>query len=163
MTTEHRGAAGPYTEYDGLPVLHATELNLPLLHPYAAVTPGRYVTPGGGRLTIKKTTAHIQITLDHLGCPAQLTDDKNAAFKRLGLAAEGRCLHAGCTHRVSDAGAVLRSFKVRAGTIGLAGFVRAALAVELGDFAPVARLLGETEALVGPVRQAGEEDQASDG
>ncbi|MFE2038208.1 DUF6420 family protein [Streptomyces scopuliridis] len=48
MTTEHRGAAGPYTEYDGLPVLRATETGLPLLHPYAAVAIGRYVTPGGG-------------------------------------------------------------------------------------------------------------------
>jgi len=26
MTTEHRGVAGPYTSYDGLPVLHATEV-----------------------------------------------------------------------------------------------------------------------------------------
>nr|WP_231717300.1 DUF6420 family protein [Streptomyces paludis] len=57
-TTEHRGAAGPYIEYDGLPVLHATETGLPLLHPYGAVSPGRYVTPGGGRLTIKEDGVH---------------------------------------------------------------------------------------------------------
>ncbi|MEU9983577.1 DUF6420 family protein [Streptomyces sp. NPDC050856] len=31
MTIQHRGAAGPYTEYDNLPVLHATETDLPLL------------------------------------------------------------------------------------------------------------------------------------
>ncbi|GAA3352551.1 hypothetical protein GCM10017744_002010 [Streptomyces antimycoticus] len=30
-------------------------------------------------------TAHIRIRLHHLGCPAQLTEEKDAAFKRLGL------------------------------------------------------------------------------
>ncbi|MFE4931230.1 DUF6420 family protein [Streptomyces sp. NPDC056647] len=70
------------------PGVPGTEIGLPLLHPYGTVAPGRYVTPGGGRLTIKEAGAHIRITLDHLGCPAQLTKEKNAAFKRLGLAAE---------------------------------------------------------------------------
>jgi hypothetical protein len=37
MTSEHRGAAGPYVECDDLPVLHATEKDLPLLHPYGMV------------------------------------------------------------------------------------------------------------------------------
>nr|WP_244933898.1 DUF6420 family protein [Streptomyces kasugaensis] len=46
MTTEHRGAAGPYTEYNGLTVLHATETGLPLLHPNGPVPDGRCVTPG---------------------------------------------------------------------------------------------------------------------
>ncbi|MEU7206081.1 DUF6420 family protein [Streptomyces sp. NPDC045470] len=165
MTTdEHRGLAGPYTEYDGLPALHATEARLPLLHPYADAAVGRYVTPGGGRLTVREAGAHRQITLDHLGCPAQLTEEKNAVFRRLGLAAEGHCLHAGCRHRAADAGAVFRSFQLRAGSIGLTVFVRAALAVELGDYSPVDRLLQEAEALAGPVRTAsGTKGQADAG
>ena len=165
MTTEDRGMAGPYIEYDGLPVLHPTETSLPLIHPYATVTAGRYVTPGGGRLTIRppEKPGHIRISLDHLGCPAQLTEEKNAAFKRLALAAEGHCVHAGCRHHAAYGGGVLRSFEVRDGSITLTAFVRAALAVELGDFGPADRLLQESEALAGPVRQEGEEDQASDG
>ncbi|MER5617566.1 DUF6420 family protein [Streptomyces sp. NPDC002215] len=166
MTSEHRGAAGPYTEYDNLPVLHATETGLPLLHPYAAVAVGRYVTPGGGRLTVRESGAHFQITLDHLGCPAQLTEEKNALFKRLGLAAEGHCLHAGCRHHAADSEAVLRSFQLRTGSIDLTAFVRAALAVELGDERPADLLLQGAEALVGPVRkesQRAEDEQASAG
>ncbi|MER5252294.1 DUF6420 family protein [Streptomyces sp. NPDC002855] len=169
MTIEHRGAAGPYTKYDGLPVLHATEVKLPLIHPYAPVTAGRYVTPGGGRLTIPelaKNAAHLRVTRDHLGCPAQHTEEKNAAFKRLALATEGYCLQAKCRHAAAYAGGVLRSFEVRTGSIPLTAFVRAALAVELGDFALADRLLQETEARFGPVRQAeelGEEDQAEAG
>lgn len=157
MTIERRGAAGPYAEYDNLPVLHATETSLPLLHPYGTVAPGRYVTPGGGRLTIEESGTHVRIKLDHLGCPAQVTEEKNADFKRLGLAAEGHCLHAGCRHPAADAQAVLRTFQVRTGSIDLTAFVRAALAVELGDYRPVDLLLKETEALVGPVRQVGDE------
>ncbi|MET9562513.1 DUF6420 family protein [Streptomyces tauricus] len=162
MTTEDRGVAGPYTAYDGLPALHATETDLPLIHPYGPVAPGRYVTPGGGRLTIRppETPAHTRITLDHLGCPAQLTDEKNAAYKRLALAAEGHCVHAGCRHDAAYTDGVLRIFEMRTTSITLAKFVRAALAVELGDFTPVDRLLQETEALAGPVGQR-EADQAS--
>ncbi|MEU9485893.1 DUF6420 family protein [Streptomyces decoyicus] len=162
MTIEHRGAAGPYTQYDHLPGLHATETGLPLLHPYATVAAGRYVTPGGGRLTVRTTGAHFLITLDHLGCPAQLTEAKTAAYRRLGLAAEGHCLHAGCRHHGSDAGAVLRSFHLRSGSIDLTAFVRAVLAVELGDERPTDRLLKDAEALAGPVRPTnaqGKEDQ----
>ncbi|AQW50731.1 DUF6420 family protein [Streptomyces violaceusniger] len=160
MTSEHRGGAGPYIEYGNLPVLHATETDLPLLHPYGAVAVGgRYVTPGGGRLTVRKDGKHFQITLDHLGCPAQLTEEKTALFKRLGLAAKGHCLHAGCGHHVADAGAVLRSFHLRTGSIDLTAFVRAALAVELGDQHPVDRLLQDAEALVGPVRGADPQDE----
>ncbi|MFE4574604.1 DUF6420 family protein [Streptomyces chartreusis] len=163
MAIEHNGIAGPYFEYDGLPALHAVDQDLPLIHPYAPVAPGRYVTPGGGRLTIRPPgePAHIRITLDHLGCPAQLTDEKNTAYKRLALAAEGHCVHAGCRHRAAYADGMLRIFEVRTGSIALAAFVRAALAVELGDFTPTDRLLQETEALAGPVRQEG--DQASGG
>ncbi|MEU9985258.1 DUF6420 family protein [Streptomyces sp. NPDC048045] len=40
----------------------------------------------------------------HSGCAV-----KTALFRRLGLATEGHCLHAGCRRRVADAGAVLRS------------------------------------------------------
>ncbi|MGW1544420.1 DUF6420 family protein [Streptomyces sp. NPDC002309] len=165
MAIEHNGIAGPYTEYDGLPALHAVDKDLPVIHPYPPVTPGRYVTPGGGRLTIHppEKSAHIRITLDHLGCPAQLTDEKNAAFKRLALAAEGHCVHAGCRHRAAYADGVLRIFEVCNGSVALAAFVRAALAVELGDFAPVDRLWRESEELAGPVRREGEEGQVSGG
>ncbi|MGW0672286.1 DUF6420 family protein [Streptomyces sp. NPDC002746] len=111
---------------------------------------GRYVTPGGGRLTVRKDGKHLQITLDNLGCPAQFTTEKTVLFERLGLAAEGHCFHAGCRHHVSAAGAVLRSFALRAGGIDLTAFVRAALAIELGDERPVDRLLKDVEALAGP-------------
>ncbi|MEU9384578.1 DUF6420 family protein [Streptomyces sp. NPDC048279] len=165
MAIEHNGIAGPYLDYDGLPAKHVVDKDLPLIHPYAPVTPGRYLTPGGGRLTIRpaEMRAHIRITLDHLGCPAQLTDEKNAAFKRLALAAEGYCVQAGCRHRAAYADGVFRIFEVRNGSIALAAFVRAALAVELGDFAPTDRLVQEAEALAGPVRREGEDDQASGG
>ncbi|MFE2038209.1 DUF6420 family protein [Streptomyces scopuliridis] len=104
---------------------------------------------------------HFQITLDHLGCPAQLTEEKNAVFKRLGLAAEGYCLHAGCRHHAADAQAVLRSFQLRTGSIDLTAFVRAALAVELGDERPADLLLQDAEAPVGPVRR--EDPQGGEG
>lgn len=128
--------------------------DLPLIHPYAPVTPGRYLTPGGGRLTIRPTEmrAHIRITLDHLGRPAQVTDEKNTAFKRLALAAEGYCVQARCRHRVAYADGVFRIFEVRNGSIARTAFVRAMLAIELGDFAPADRLVQEAEALTGPVR-----------
>ncbi|GGV13330.1 hypothetical protein GCM10010260_60460 [Streptomyces filipinensis] len=70
---------------------------------------GRHVTPGGSRLTVREDGKHLQVTVDHLGCPAQLAEEKTALFRRLGLATEGHCPHAGCRHRVADAGAVLRS------------------------------------------------------
>lgn len=165
MAIEHNGIAGPYVEYDGLPALHAVDKDLPLIHPYGPMTPGRYVTPGGGRLTLRpaEIRAHVRITLDHLGCPAQLTEEKNAAFKRLALAAEGHCVHSGCRHRPAYADGVYRIFEVRNASITLAAFVRAALAVVLGDFAPADRLVQEAEALVGPVRREDEENQASGG
>ncbi|MFJ4745448.1 DUF6420 family protein [Streptomyces sp. NPDC088775] len=155
--TEDRGAAGPYIEYDGLPVLHGSEVKLPLIHPYAPVEAGRYVTPGGGRLTIRKAeknAAHLRITLDHLGCPAQCTEEKDAAFRRLALAAEGYCVQAGCRHRAAFGDGVLRCFEVRTGSIPLVAFVRAILAVELGDPSLADRLVEEAEARVGPVRPA---------
>ncbi|MFH8520264.1 DUF6420 family protein [Streptomyces gelaticus] len=166
--TEDRGAAGPYIEYDGLPVLHGSEVKLPLIHPYAPVEAGRYVTPGGGRLTIRKAekNAHLRITLDHLGCPAQCTPEKDAAFRRLALAAEGYCVQAGCRHLAAFGGGVLRSFEIRTGSIPLAAFVRAALAVELGDERPVDRLVQDAEAVAGPMRPAnarGEEGQEEAG
>ena len=83
--------AGQYTAFDGLPPLHARETALPRIHPYDDVVPGRYITPGSGQLAIEKATgAHHRITLDHLGCDAQTTADKEDAFKRLALAAEGQ-------------------------------------------------------------------------
>ncbi|MET8613916.1 DUF6420 family protein [Streptomyces misionensis] len=115
---------------------------------------------------MRTSGARFQITLDHLGCPAQLTDGKNALYKRLGLAAEGHCPRAGCRHYAADAEGVLRSFQVRLGSIDLSAFVRAALAIELGDKRPTDLLLQETEALAGPVRRKGgrgEEAQASAG
>jgi hypothetical protein len=62
-----------------------------------------------------KNAAHLRITLDHLGCPARETMGKNAAFRRLPLAAEGYCIHAKCRHR--PAGGVLRSFEARTGPL----------------------------------------------
>jgi hypothetical protein len=56
---------------------------------------------------------------------------------------------------------VHRFFEVRKGSIALTPFVRAALAVELGDFSLTDWLMQESEALAGPVRQDGEGDQAS--
>ncbi|GGY71346.1 hypothetical protein GCM10010363_60790 [Streptomyces omiyaensis] len=170
MTTEDHGAAGPYIEYDGLPVLHGTEVKLPLIHPYAPVpASGRYITPGGGRLTIRKAeknAVHLRITLDHLGCPAQCTEEKNTAFRRLALAAEGYCVAAGCRHHPAFSDGVLRCFEVRTGVVPLAVFVRAVLAVELGDLSLAGRLVEEAEARFGPVRRAQEpdvEDQAEAG
>ncbi|GAA2605145.1 hypothetical protein GCM10010304_63660 [Streptomyces roseoviolaceus] len=138
MTSVHRGAAGPYG---------------------TVAVGSRSVTPGGGRLTVRKAGAHFQITRDHVGCLAQLAEEKTGLLKRLGLAAEGHCLQAGCRHRAADAGAVLRSFQLRTGSIDLTAFVRAALAVELGDERPVDRLLQDAEALVGPVRRAAPQNQ----
>ncbi|MFE1250125.1 MULTISPECIES: DUF6420 family protein [Streptomyces] len=165
MAIEHNGIAGPYFEYDGLPAQHVVDKDLPLIHPYGPVTPGRYLTPGGGRLTIRpaEMRAHVRITLDHLGCPAQFTDEKNAAFKRLALAAEGYCVQARCRHSAAYADGVFRIFEVRNESIALATFVRAALAVELGDFTLADRLVQEAEALAGPVRREGEGEQVSGG
>ncbi|AIV38994.1 DUF6420 family protein [Streptomyces sp. CCM_MD2014] len=165
MAIEHNGSAGPYFEYDGLPAQHVVDKDLPLIHPYGPVTPGRYLTPGGGRLTIRpaEMRAHVRITLDHLGCPAQFTDEKNAAFKRLALAAEGYCVQARCRHSAAYADGVFRIFEVRNESIALATFVRAALAVELGDFTLADRLVQEAEALAGPVRREGEGEQVSGG
>ncbi|MFI1067886.1 DUF6420 family protein [Streptomyces spororaveus] len=153
MTTEHHGVAGPYTEYDGLPALHAGESDLPLLHPYGPVPDnGRCLTPGGGRLTVGSSGRHCRITLDHLGCSAQDTEEKGEAFRRLALAGEGHCLLAGCRHQAAHQGGLLRSFEFPAGSIETTAFVRALLAVELGDDGPASRLLQEAEALAGPVR-----------
>ncbi|MFD3700033.1 DUF6420 family protein [Streptomyces sp. NPDC058646] len=144
MTTEHRGVAGPYTEYDGLPALHATETDLPLLHPYGPVPEdGRCVTPGGGRLTVRSSGRHQRITLDHLGCPAQDTEEKAGVYRRLALAGEGHCLPAGCRHEAAHQGGILRSFEFPAGSIETITFVRALLAVELGDEGPATRPCGK--------------------
>ncbi|MGW5768655.1 DUF6420 family protein [Streptomyces longwoodensis] len=40
---------------------------------------------------------------DHPGCPAQLTDEKDRAQKRLALAAEGYCVQSGWRHRAAHA------------------------------------------------------------
>ncbi|MGW6308291.1 DUF6420 family protein [Streptomyces niveus] len=152
MTTEHRGAAGPYIEYDGLPVLHATETGLPLLHPYGPLPADRCLTPGGGRLTVRHGGVHHRVTLDHHGCPAQVTEEKDAAFRRLALAMEGPCLRAGCRHDIAYRRGVHRSFEFLAGSVEITVFVRALLAVELGDTGPVDRLAATTADLVGPPR-----------
>ncbi|WP_306191425.1 DUF6420 family protein [Streptomyces sp. MK5] len=67
--TEDRGAAGPYIEYDGLPVLHGRETGLPLAHPYGPLDAERSLTPGGGRLTVQRTAAHHRITLTTSAVP----------------------------------------------------------------------------------------------
>ncbi|MFF0171162.1 DUF6420 family protein [Streptomyces prasinus] len=148
--TEDRGAAGPYIEYDGLPVLHGREAGLALAHPYGPLDAERSLTPGGGRLTVQRTAAHHRITLDHLGCPAQATTQKNAAFQRLALAAEGHCAQQGCRHRAAYRGGVLRHFEFPVGSIEPTAFLRALLAIELGDFSLADRLTATTAELVGP-------------
>ncbi|WP_329167796.1 DUF6420 family protein [Streptomyces sp. NBC_01685] len=45
----------------------------------------------------------------------------------------------------------MRCFEVRTGSILLAAFVRAVLAIELGDLTPAGRLIEEAEARFGPV------------
>lgn len=98
----------------------------------------------------------------HAGCASGALgalEGQEAGFERLGLAAEGHCLHAGCRHHVAAAGAVLRSFALRTGSIELTAFVRAALAIELGDERPVDLLLKDAEALAGPVRPADPQDE----
>ncbi|MFH9742616.1 DUF6420 family protein [Streptomyces roseolus] len=122
---------------------------------------GRYITPGGGRLTIRKAeknAAHLRFTLDHLGCPVQCTEEKNTAFRRLALAAEGYCVAAGCRHHPAFSDGVLRCFEARTSTVPLAVFVRTVLAVELGDRSLADRLVEEAKARFGPVRQAQEPD-----
>lgn len=71
--------------------------------------------------------------------------------------------YAGCHHRPEYKDSALRLFEVITEGITLTAFVRAALAVELGDFTPTDRLLQEVEALAGSVRREGERDQAADG
>ncbi|MGW1037849.1 DUF6420 family protein [Streptomyces antibioticus] len=163
--SEDRGAAGPYVAYDGLPALHGSEIKLPLIHPYTVtVEAGRYITPGGGRLTIRKAetrAAHLRITLDHLNCPLQLTAEKNTEFKRLAFASEGYCVHAGCRHHAAFSSGVLRCFEVRTDAIPLTPFVRAVLGIELGDLAPASRIVKEAEARFGPIRLG--EDGAEEG
>ncbi|MGX1727995.1 DUF6420 family protein [Streptomyces diastaticus] len=162
MSTENNphGAAGPYTRFDGLPPLHRRELSLPRIHPYDTAAPGRYITPGGGRLTIETSTAHHHITLDHLGCDAQTTPPKEEAFKRLALASEGKCVLAGCAHRARySIGNVYRTFQARTDWITLTAFVRALLAIELGDFGPADALATRTSTDVGhPPRRPGSRD-----
>jgi hypothetical protein len=147
-----RGVLGPYVTFDGLPPLRRGELALRQLHPYGAVAVGRYVTPGGGRLTIEKVGVHHRITLDHLGCDAQTTAAKEEAFKRLALAAEGQCLLAGCAHRPRYVVNVYRCFLARTDRMPPVPFVRALLAIELGDFGPTDALAARTTAEVGPPR-----------
>ncbi|MFF3932824.1 DUF6420 family protein [Streptomyces hirsutus] len=159
--TEDRGAAGPYIEYDGLPVLHGRETDLPLAHPYGPLNTERSLTPGGGRLTVQQTATHHRITLGHLGCPAQASPQKNAAFQRLALAAEGNCVRQGCQHRATYRGGVLRHFGFPVGSIDPTVFLRALLAIELGDFSPADRLAATAAELVrptGPLGNTADED-----
>ncbi|MFB8241027.1 DUF6420 family protein [Kitasatospora purpeofusca] len=137
MDSTDLGALGPYDQFDGLAPLHARERGLPRLHPYGPVGPGRAVTPGGGRLTLESDAVHHRVTLDHLGCEAQTTEEKNAAFRRIARGAEAHCLLAGCTHPARHADDnVYRLFEVPLGALEPTAFVRMILAVELGDFGP---------------------------
>ncbi|MEV8100733.1 DUF6420 family protein [Kitasatospora sp. NPDC085879] len=140
------GALAPYTTYDHLPPLHARDRGLPLAYPYGDITPGRSVTPGGGRLTVEEDAGHHRITLDHLGCDAQTIEAKHEAFKQLALAAEAHC--------ATGPGNPYRGFEFPRGTIEPRVFVRALLAVELGDHTPLDRLTAAATAAAGPVRPA---------
>ncbi|WP_229879713.1 DUF6420 family protein [Streptomyces spectabilis] len=140
---------GPYIQFDGLPPLYRPETALPLAHPYGPVRAGRFVTPGGGRLGIHIGRAHHRVTLDHFGCPAQTTEPKTKAFKQLALAAEGHCVQAGCTHSARWTPGERRPFEVIRDGVELTAFVRALLAIEVGDFAPATRLFDSAVAAVG--------------
>ncbi|WP_431675981.1 DUF6420 family protein [Kitasatospora sp. KL5] len=150
-----RGALGPYTAYDHLPPLHTRERGLSLAHPYGDITPGRSVTPGGGRLTVEEDAGHHRITLDHLGCDAQTTEAKHEAFKQLALAAEAHCLLAGHRHPARfSPGSPYLGYEFPLGTIAPRVFVRALLAIELGDHTPLDRLTAAATQAAGPVRPA---------
>ncbi|MFD3676838.1 DUF6420 family protein [Streptomyces sp. NPDC058613] len=69
-----------------------------------------------------------------------------------GSAGEGQCLHAGCRHEAAHQAGILRSFEFPAGGIPVIAFVRALLAIELGDARPATRLLPEAKALAGLLR-----------
>ncbi|MGW4232218.1 DUF6420 family protein [Streptomyces sp. NPDC004980] len=152
---EDRGAAGPYIEYDGLPVLHGSEVKLPLIHPYAPMEAGRYVTR-------RRTPDHpqereeLRPSADHAGSPRLPRTVHPAEGRRLPAARPGRRgLLRPC--RVSTPSGVLgRGDALLRGTssIPLAAFVRAVLAIELGDLTPAGRLVEEAEVRFGPVRPA---------
>ncbi|WP_221500626.1 DUF6420 family protein [Streptomyces griseomycini] len=85
---------------------------------------GGRCTHGGGRLTTQRAATHHRITLEHLGCSAQATMERNAAFQRLALAAEGHCVRQGCQHRAADHDGVFRHFEFSAGSIEPAAAAR---------------------------------------
>ncbi|MFF8444170.1 DUF6420 family protein [Streptomyces californicus] len=161
--SEDRGVSGPHVEYDGLPVLRGAEVKLPLTHPHAPVEAGRFITPGGGRLTIGKAeghAAHLRVTLDRLGCPAQCVEEKDVAFRRLAPAVEGYCVHAGRRHRAVFMDGVFRHFELRDGAVSLAAFVRVVLAIELEDLVPADRIVKESEAQFAPLARSKGSDGA---
>lgn len=154
MIFQQQAPSGPYIDYDGLPVLSAAESERELVHPYAQMTSGQYITPGGGRLLILTVGMHHEITLDHTGCPAQNHKAKSNAFMRLALAAEGHCLQAGCQHSASYQGGAFRRFQVLTEGIDLTTFVRSLLAIELGDFTPTGILEEHSNRIAGPIQRA---------
>ncbi|WSS78997.1 DUF6420 family protein [Streptomyces sp. NBC_01174] len=95
--------------------------------------------------------------IGHLALQGGLQDPPGQLLEQPAFPGQLQTLAAGPVHEHRDQLRVtrrLRSFEVRTGTIPLAAFVRAALAVELGDFTLVDRLLEEAEARFGPVRPA---------
>ncbi|MGW0538555.1 DUF6420 family protein [Streptomyces sp. NPDC003032] len=150
--TAPSGPQHPCVAYDGLPALRRPETSLPLAHPYEPARPGRFVTPGGGRLTIRLSGRHYAVTLDHLGCAAQTTEPKAAAFKQLALAAEGHCVREGCTHRARFSPGMYRCYQVLHHGIEMSVFVRALLAIEVSAFEPTECLFTTTVAAAGTPR-----------
>ncbi|WP_243744858.1 DUF6420 family protein [Streptomyces hainanensis] len=145
-----QGVARPYVHFHGLPALQVSEEQLPLIHPYGPIRRGRQITPGGGRLTVEVSDTHHRITLDHLGCDAQMTPDKDNAFKQISLFTGKICQQAGCQHPTQFTPGGYRSFRVRRKSVDLSSFVRALLAIELGDFTPASRLIDKDKPTAPP-------------
>ncbi|WP_329239688.1 DUF6420 family protein (plasmid) [Streptomyces sp. NBC_00111] len=48
---------------------------------------------------LSRTAWRNRVLSDAFGCSAQCGEEKDTAFRRLALAVEGYCVHAGCRHR----------------------------------------------------------------
>ncbi|MEU7564226.1 DUF6420 family protein [Streptomyces eurythermus] len=66
------------------------------------------------------------------------------------MAVEGYCVQAGCRPPAAFSDGALRRFEVCNGAVTLAAFVRAVLAIVLGDLTPAGRIVTESEARLGP-------------
>ncbi|MFF8264987.1 DUF6420 family protein [Streptomyces virginiae] len=123
------------------------------MYPYGQVARHRPLCrPAAGESPSSSSGDHCRITFaPTLGCPAQAPESRGEAFRRLALTGKEHGLLAGCLHEVAH-----RSESCAAssspGSIGTTAFVRALLAVELGDDGHVGWRLQEVERMAGPGR-----------